>query len=93
MTMFLLILQLLFSNPSPLLAMLSPPLNAGRAHQWLSSHTCSWGMGLWSSPDLWDQTGVLLGNFYVYFSTIPRNAQGTTASCVWMQLCEDTLEL
>ena len=48
-------------------------------------------MGLWSSPGLWDQTGVLLGNFCVYFSTRPRNAQGTTASCVWVQLCEDTL--
>ena len=57
----------------------------------LSSHTCSWGMGLWSNPDLWDQTGVLLGNFYAYFFTIPRNAQGRTASCVRMQLCEDTL--
>ena len=48
-------------------------------------------MGLWFSPDLWDQTGVLLGNFYAYFPTIPRGAQGTTALCIWMQLCEDTL--
>ena len=32
---FLLIVQLPFSNPSPLLARLSPTLNAGHTHQWL----------------------------------------------------------